>query len=88
MVDLRVETPAKLLTRYALRLKKGDVLVPAGHAACAEAIRACYRAAIRCGAHVEPRSSIAVAGAARGPSQCDAGPGRRCAMRRRGGARD
>lgn len=52
MNDPRIEKLARVLTKYSLNLKPGDVLAINGSAIAAPLITACYRAALRCGAHV------------------------------------
>ena len=52
MKDPRLENLARVLTRYSLRLKPGDILAINGEAVAAPLIRECYRAALRCGAFV------------------------------------
>ncbi len=62
MKDPRVEKLARLLTQYSVRLKKGDVVMISGGAEAAPLIRACYRAALRLGAH--PLTHVAIDGLA------------------------
>ncbi|MGD0016374.1 MAG: aminopeptidase [Verrucomicrobiia bacterium] len=52
MKNPRLENLARVLTRYSLKLKPGDILAINGEAMAAPLIRECYRAALRCGAFV------------------------------------
>jgi aminopeptidase len=52
MKDPRLEKLARVLTRYSLALKPGDILTINGEALAAPLIRECYRAALRCGVFV------------------------------------
>ena len=52
MNDPRIQKLARLLTEYSVRLKPGDIVTINGEALAAPAIRECYRAALRLGAHV------------------------------------
>ena len=58
MKDSRIEKLARLLTRYSLRLKAGKVVLISGNAIAAPLIKACYREALECGAHVVPDIGI------------------------------
>jgi aminopeptidase len=50
MTDPRLTKLARLLTRYSLALKPGDLVAINGEALAAPLIRECYRAALQCGA--------------------------------------
>jgi aminopeptidase len=52
MTDPRLTKLARVLTRYSLDLKPGDVVSINSSAIAAPLIAACYRAALRCGAYV------------------------------------
>jgi aminopeptidase len=52
MKDPRLQKLARLLTRYSLNLKPGDVVSISAEAIAAPLIRECYREALRCGAFV------------------------------------
>ena len=58
MADHRIERLAHLLTRYSVKLKRGDVVAISGHAIAAPLIRACFREALACGAHPVTHVSI------------------------------
>lgn len=58
MNDPRIDNLAKLLTRYSVKLKPGNTVVINGNAIAAPLIKACFREALECGAHVMTHISI------------------------------
>jgi aminopeptidase len=51
MTDPRLQKLARLLCRYSVRLRPGELVAINGEALAAPLIRECYREALRCGAH-------------------------------------
>lgn len=58
MIDPRIEKLADLLTRYSLKLTKGQTVQISGSVEAAPLIKACYRYALRRGAHPETNVSL------------------------------
>lgn len=58
MTDPRIEKLADLLTRYSLKLKKGQTVQITGGVQAAPLIKACYRHALRRGAHPQTQVSL------------------------------
>ncbi|MBS3820139.1 MAG: aminopeptidase [Planctomycetes bacterium] len=58
MPDPRVTKLAELLTRYSLRIRKGDYVLIRGSSVAAPLIQECYRHAVRAGANIETAVSV------------------------------